>query len=177
MLRLIDIYTRRSLEVAGELEQLYKAFASSNRAPHDAGQKRIEAGILTMARAADSTERLHVPLQRQTPWTLMHNVWGSKRIEARQLSGVPFNGWNDVSAALLRGAETDPDTFLTAIVPFVTSESFNGDDRLVKTIDHAALDTLFGAGKDRLLRMIDDWQLPNDLHSSTQQMAEAVRNR
>lgn len=177
ILRLVAVYTNTNLEVAGDLERLYREFAKSNGAPADSAQQRVEAGLIRMARSKDSTLRFQRVLRRQTPWTFMQNAWGIERVRARALTGTPFAGWNEVAAALVRGSDTDPRTFLTAIAPLVTRESHDEGGRRTAVFDPVSIRALFAVDESRLLTNFDQWILPDDLDVSTRQLAEAIRSR
>lgn len=62
-------------------------------------------------------ERLLVALRDGSPFLLYWITWSIERIRRDEREGIPFEGWEDVAATLLRLAQAHPEVGVPAIVP------------------------------------------------------------
>jgi len=120
--RSIEIAVPKNLGLAAKIEQHFVLASAS--VPDLLGKGRPEAKSylrqLLVSTYSGHPETLAQSLRGARPQTLLWLCWGIDRVRSRDLSGLPFDGWNKFSGILLDAARTNPKVMLPQLAVLVT---------------------------------------------------------
>jgi hypothetical protein len=132
--------------------------------------------------ALGSGAQLLAAVKHGPPYVLLRLSWGLDRIRAGQLTGKPFEGWDQFAGVVLEAAELDPCEGLAQVIPFVTTPhrraAWVGDETaelLVVGFNEAAARELFDF--DRLIRLLAKSEIPAGLREDLRVCWEAARQK